>query len=105
VSLDPATATLEPSGASAWPAASEATARVSPPVRQRRPLGRRQVVLARGRSADDISRVSTADYFAGKSGMAPRPSNSVLALEKIRATGFRPREWRNALQAYVDDGI
>jgi dTDP-4-dehydrorhamnose reductase len=63
------------------------------------------VFSARGRSADDISRVSTADYFAGKSGMALRPSNSLLALEKIRATGFRPREWRNALQAYVDDGI
>jgi dTDP-4-dehydrorhamnose reductase len=59
------------------------------------------VFVARGRSADDITPVSTTDYFAGKTAIAPRPLNSVLALEKIRANGFRPLEWRTALVAYL----
>jgi dTDP-4-dehydrorhamnose reductase len=45
--------------------------------------------------------VSTADYFAGKSGMAPRPSNSLLDLAKIAARGYHPREWRTALSTYL----
>ena len=59
------------------------------------------VFVARGRAADDVARVSTAEYFAGKTGIAPRPLNSVLALEKIRDTGFRPRDWREALRAHL----
>jgi dTDP-4-dehydrorhamnose reductase len=61
------------------------------------------VFIARGRSAGDITRVSTAEYYAGKAGIAARPLNSVLALDKIRATGFRPREWRDALQAHLGE--
>jgi dTDP-4-dehydrorhamnose 3,5-epimerase len=30
-----------------------------------------------------------------------RPLNSVLDLSKILATGFRPRDWRVALPAYL----
>ena len=62
-----------------------------------------EVFLARGRSAEDITRVSTAEYYAGKTGMAARPLNSVLALDKIRATGFLPREWRGALQEHLGE--
>ena len=61
------------------------------------------VFTARGRSARDITRVSTAEYYAGKNGIAARPLNSVLALAKIRAAGFRPREWRDALRAHLGD--
>ena len=59
------------------------------------------VFETRGRSADDVRRVSTAEYFADKPGAAPRPRNGVLDLTKIRATGFRPRDWRPALAEYL----
>ncbi|SDF22694.1 dTDP-4-dehydrorhamnose 3,5-epimerase [Blastococcus fimeti] len=55
------------------------------------------VFEARGRSADDVTRVSTADYFADKPGAATRPLNSVLDLAKIKAAGFTPPDWRDAL--------
>jgi dTDP-4-dehydrorhamnose 3,5-epimerase len=60
------------------------------------------VYEARGRSADDVRPVSTAEYFADKPQAAARPLNSVLDLSKITAAGFRPREWRPALAAYLD---
>jgi dTDP-4-dehydrorhamnose reductase len=59
------------------------------------------VYKARGRSAGDVTPVSTADYFADKPTAAPRPLNSVLDLSKIEATGFRPRDWRVALGEYL----
>jgi dTDP-4-dehydrorhamnose 3,5-epimerase len=59
------------------------------------------VFAARGRSADDVGRVSTAEYFADKPAAAPRPLNSVLDLAKIEAAGFSPRDWRRALAEYL----
>ncbi|SNR77286.1 SDR family oxidoreductase [Blastococcus mobilis] len=59
------------------------------------------VFQARGRSADDVGRVGTADYFADKPQAAPRPLNSVLDLSKITATGFQPRDWRIGLREYL----
>jgi dTDP-4-dehydrorhamnose 3,5-epimerase len=59
------------------------------------------VFEARGRSADDVRRVSTEEYFADKPTAAPRPLNSVLDLSKIMATGFRPRMWPEALTDYL----
>lgn len=59
------------------------------------------VFEARGRSAGDVGRVSTEEYFADKPGAAPRPLNSVLDLGRIRATGFAPRDWRTALDEYL----
>jgi dTDP-4-dehydrorhamnose 3,5-epimerase len=61
------------------------------------------VFEARGRRADDVRPVSTADYFADKPQTAVRPLNSVLDLSKIIATGFRPRNWRDALREYLAD--
>ncbi|MDK3256120.1 SDR family oxidoreductase [Blastococcus capsensis] len=61
------------------------------------------VFTARGRAAADVTSVSTAEYFAGKTGIAPRPLNSVLDLTRIRAAGFGPRDWRKALAAYLGD--
>jgi dTDP-4-dehydrorhamnose reductase len=55
------------------------------------------VFEARGRSGDDVTPVSTAEYFADKPQAAPRPQNSVLDLSKITSTGFRARDWREAL--------
>ena len=56
----------------------------------------------RGRSGSDVRRVSTSTYYASADGpVAPRPSYSTLSLDKIAATGFSPRDWREALEAYL----
>jgi dTDP-4-dehydrorhamnose reductase len=59
------------------------------------------VFEARGRSASDVGRTSTEQYFADKPQAAVRPLNSVLDLSKIIASGFEPRDWRNALAEYL----
>jgi dTDP-4-dehydrorhamnose 3,5-epimerase len=59
------------------------------------------VFQARGRSADDVGRISTEKYFADKPQAATRPLNSVLDLSKITAAGFSPRDWRSALTEYL----
>ena len=58
------------------------------------------VFAARGRSAADVARVTTSEYGAGKS-LAPRPRHSVLALDKITATGFQPVDAGVSLRAYL----
>lgn len=55
-----------------------------------------------GKSPNDITGVSTTDYYQGKEGIAPRPLQSTLNLDKIKATGFTPREWQQALHNYLD---
>jgi dTDP-4-dehydrorhamnose 3,5-epimerase len=60
----------------------------------------RTVFVARGRSADEVTPVSTAAYGAGQH-LAPRPRHSGLALGKIRATGFEPSPAADRLQAYL----
>jgi len=50
----------------------------------------------------DVSGVSTAEYYAGKEGVAPRPLQSTLKLDKIEATGFAPRKWDTALREYLE---
>jgi dTDP-4-dehydrorhamnose 3,5-epimerase len=61
----------------------------------------REVYAAAGRSADDVTAVSTADYFADKPGAAPRPLNSVLDLSRLTATGFIPAPAGVRLKDYV----
>ena len=46
------------------------------------------VFEANGRSADDVTPVSTEQYYAGKQGIAPRPLRSRLDLSKLEATGY-----------------
>ena len=60
------------------------------------------VFEARGRSADAVTRVSTADYFADKPGAAARPLNSVLDLSRITAAGFFPPDWRDVVPRLLD---
>lgn len=59
------------------------------------------VFEARGRSASDVGRTSTEEYFKDKPTAAVRPLNSVLDLAKITAAGFEPRDWRVALAEYL----
>jgi dTDP-4-dehydrorhamnose reductase len=56
---------------------------------------------SRGRARSAVRRVSTAEYFAGNPDAAPRPLNSLLDLSKLADTGFRPRDWRDALDEYL----
>ena len=48
-----------------------------------------------------VTEVTTAEYFAGKEGIAPRPLQSTLDLTKLHATGFTSIEWPAALKDYV----
>ncbi len=52
-----------------------------------------------------VTDVTTEEYYKDKSGIAPRPLNSVLDLTKIQATGFKPSDWKLALKQYVKKEI
>lgn len=54
-------------------------------------------------SADDVTPVSTSDYYQGKEGIAARPKNSTLDLTKIKSTGFYPPQWKDKLREYLKD--
>jgi dTDP-4-dehydrorhamnose reductase / dTDP-4-dehydrorhamnose 3,5-epimerase len=45
--------------------------------------------------------VTTAEYYAGQEGIAPRPLSSALDLSRIEATGFTPADSMERLEAYV----
>lgn len=48
-----------------------------------------------------VTDTSTAEYFAGKEGIAPRPLGSEMDLTKLQATGFENHDWYNDLQDYI----
>jgi dTDP-4-dehydrorhamnose 3,5-epimerase len=48
-----------------------------------------------------VTDVSTATYYEGKTGIAPRPLRSTLSLDKIQATGFSPTDWFDDLTQYI----
>lgn len=65
----------------------------------------KQVYVARGKSADDVTPVSTEKYYEGKEGVAPRPLQSTVDLSKIKSTGFSPEDWRTALDRYLTEEL
>jgi dTDP-4-dehydrorhamnose reductase len=48
-----------------------------------------------------VTDTTTAEYFAGKEGIAPRPLNSALNLDKLQATGFTSTDWQTDLHNYI----
>lgn len=60
-----------------------------------------------GQERARVTPVSTNEYYAaqgkaeGDGTVAPRPRRSVLDLVKLEATGFTPRDGREALEAYL----
>jgi len=48
-----------------------------------------------------VTDTTTAEYFAGKEGIAPRPLNSVMDLRKLHATGFESHDWHHDLKNYI----
>lgn len=49
-----------------------------------------------------VTDTTTAEYFAGKEGIAPRPMESAFDLSKIVSTGFTPTDWREDLKRFVE---
>jgi dTDP-4-dehydrorhamnose 3,5-epimerase len=49
----------------------------------------RAVYVAQGRDGDEVTAVSTEEYYADQSGIAPRPAHSLLDLSKLEATGYQ----------------
>lgn len=56
-----------------------------------------------GRSRDDVTGISTEEYFSSKEGVAPRPLKSTLSLDKIKSTGFAPGDWEDLLNQYLNN--
>lgn len=48
-----------------------------------------------------VTDTTTADYFAGKPGIAPRPLGSEMSLDKLHATGFKSHDWQDDLKSYI----
>lgn len=61
----------------------------------------RKIFELAGHDELTVTDVSTADYFAGKDGIAPRPLGSEMSLDKLHATGFASRDWYDDLAEYV----
>lgn len=49
-----------------------------------------------------VSDTTTADYYKDKAGIAPRPLQSTLNLDKIKSVGFNTTDWRVGLKEYVE---
>lgn len=49
-----------------------------------------------------VANTTTADYFAGKEGVALRPLGSDMSLDKLHATGFESRDWEDDLKAFIE---
>jgi len=48
-----------------------------------------------------VSNTTTAEYFANKPEVAPRPLNSDMSLDKLHSTGFQSRNWEEDLRQYI----
>lgn len=48
-----------------------------------------------------VTDTTTAEYFADKPEASPRPLNSVMNLDKVKATGVELTDWREALKLYI----
>ncbi len=56
-----------------------------------------------GYNPDDVTGISTSEYYASKDGVAPRPLQSTLDLTKITEAGFTPAKWEETLEQYLKD--
>ncbi len=63
----------------------------------------KEVYKLSGKKASDVTPVTTAEYYAGKEGIAPRPLLSTLNLDKIKSTGFKPTDWKISLKKYLKE--
>lgn len=61
----------------------------------------RRIFKLAGRDDLTVTNTTTAEYFAGKDGIAPRPLGSNMSLDKLHSTGFTSRNWVDALSEYI----
>ncbi len=54
-----------------------------------------------GRNDLSVTGITTEEYYAGKAGIAPRPLQSTLNLDKIKSIGMAPADWRTELSDYI----
>lgn len=68
-------------------------------------VGRDEIAMAVfigvGHDPSEVHPVTTAQYAELNGPEAPRPAESTLSLDKIKATGFAPMNWRAALALYL----
>lgn len=62
----------------------------------------RQIFSLAGFTELTVTDTTTAAYFAGKEGIAPRPLGSNMSLDKLHATGFTSSGWQDALKKYIE---
>jgi dTDP-4-dehydrorhamnose 3,5-epimerase len=65
----------------------------------------REIFADAGYSSLAVTDTTTAAYFAGKEGVAPRPLESEMDLQKLHATGFESRDWHDELRAYIAEEL
>lgn len=56
-----------------------------------------------GYGGSRVAPTSTEEYYAGKEGIAARPTNSVFDLSKVQEAGFKPEDWTEKLSSYLSD--
>ena len=61
----------------------------------------RRIFRLAGRDDLTVTNTTTAEYFAGKDGIAPRPLGSDMSLDKLHDTGFISRDWVDDLSEYL----
>ena len=61
----------------------------------------RRIFELAGRNDLTVTNTTTAEYFAGKDGIAPRPLGSNMILDKLHSTGFTSRDWTHDLKDYI----
>lgn len=61
----------------------------------------RKIFELAGHDELTVTDTTTAEYFAGKDGIAPRPLGSDMSLAKIHAIGFESQDWQKELSNYV----
>ncbi len=61
----------------------------------------RQIFSLAGYNNLTVTDTTTAEYFAGKEGIAPRPLGSDMSLAKLQSTGFTSRSWADDLKQYT----
>lgn len=54
-----------------------------------------------GRDDLTVTGVTTEEYYKDKPGIAPRPKQSAMSLDKIKATGFALTDWQTELHDYI----
>ena len=65
----------------------------------------RRIFELSGHGDLQVTDISTANYYDGKDGIAPRPLNSEMSLDKLHATGFKSRDWQSDLEKYIQKEV